>query len=258
MSTIQGMCKNCGSLIYFNSADDKCECIFCHCVFPSVEAKAILQDPSSYTFPKEEYPDLGTNATRHYAIPVFPEAPKTSTEGYLAQARREDTEKKFVVTPKDVKAPMKTIIITVAITVLCLGIVAAISIPLYFSRVKLHDKIVAGIDSVFEDEIEVDTTIGEEGYAIGYSVSGASCQNLRVVTSDEVSQEDAQTIYENYCQLRATSKGSDDLYSGVSVLIFCEGGVYTVTHSGSTTTAEFAENVEFTPVETTAETTEDN
>jgi threonyl-tRNA synthetase len=38
------MCRNCGSLVVFDDRDDTCECVFCHCVFPSEEAVKLLED----------------------------------------------------------------------------------------------------------------------------------------------------------------------------------------------------------------------
>ena len=45
MATKQGMCRNCGSLVVFDDRDDTCECVFCHCVFPSAEADRAANFP---------------------------------------------------------------------------------------------------------------------------------------------------------------------------------------------------------------------
>lgn len=257
MATIQGMCKNCGSLLFFDDSSDKCECVFCHCIFPSSEAIEIFNNPSEYTF-KNEKIEASKDGKHYYATPVYQDivtptvkkveenAKKSTSTGKVGTVKNE-----FEISPKDVKAPLKTVLIMVGAVVLFLGIVAAIAIPSYFSRTKLEKDIASQIDVVFEDVAEVNTDV-EDGLVVGYTLSGLSCQEIIVCTEDEITEDEATTLFENYCQLRAQCRDNDDLYTSVSMEIFCEGGIYRVSEKNGNITATFTAN----PVETEAETEE--
>ena len=66
MATKQGMCRNCGSLVVFDDRDDTCECVFCHCVFPSEEAVALLENPEGHEFKNEKFE--AKEGGKHYFV----------------------------------------------------------------------------------------------------------------------------------------------------------------------------------------------
>ena len=249
MAIIQGMCKNCGSLIVFDERDSQCEGVFCHCVFPSEQAVEIFNNPEGVTFPNEKYEQV-EGATKHNATRVF------STESLEKQIAREELRKanseerpnnEFEVQAKDVKAPMK---LTIGLIVGAVVIAAAIffgTYPIYKSRISLRADIEADISRVFDGVTTVDTTTEVSGdYYDGFSVFGQTCQYLNVVTTESLEDEDAQAIFENYCALRAEkiADGSGDSYDGVQAKIYCAGGYYTVTGANGEGNVEFTEDAE--------------
>lgn len=249
MATIQGMCKNCGSLIMFDNRDDKCECIFCHLVFPAEEAVKILENPGDYTFPNEKIEE--TDDTRHYyATPVYPDmVEKAVARDRSTKKEESDTKIKpneFEVQPKDVKAPKGLVIGLIAGIVAVVAIVLGISLPMYFSRNELKGKITSSISTVFDGTVKVDSSVNEAGYSKGYNVFGQTCQNLKVATADNITGDQAKEIFSKYCDLRNKSGNfTADANSKVTLEIFTPKGIYTVTADG----AEYKEDE---VVETTA------
>lgn len=249
MAIIQGMCKNCGSLIMFDDRDDICECVFCHCSFPSKEAVEILENPEGRTFPNEKY-EAVEGASKHNATRVF------STESLEKEIARENLRKasseenrknEFEVQAKDVKAPKNLLIGLIVGVVLIIGITLAISFPMYTNRTALRSEIISSIDSVFDGVASVDTTSDETGeFYNGFSVFGQTCQYMNAVTDESLTEEDARTIFDNYCALRAekTANGTADAYNGVITKIYCAGGYYTVTGAEGNVNIVFTEDSE--------------
>lgn len=247
MAIIQGMCKNCGSLIVFDERDSQCECVFCHCVFPSEQAVEIFKNPEGVTFPNEKYEQV-EGATKHNATRVF------STESLEKQIAREELRKanseerpnnEFEVQAKDVKAPMK---LTIGLIVGAVVIAAAIffgTYPMYKSRISLRADIEADISRVFAGVTTVDTTTEVSGdYYDGFSVFGQTCQYINAVTDEELTEEDARIIFDNYCALRAEkiAGGVDDSYDGVVLNMYCAGGHYHVTGANGSVNIEFTDD----------------
>ena len=243
------MCKNCGSLIVFDERDDQCECVFCHCIFPSEEAVEIYNNPEGRQFPNEKY-EPSTSAQKHNVTRVY------SSESLEKSIAREELRKansegpktnEFEVQAKDVKAPKKLVIGVIAGAVAIVGIVMAICYPMYKTRIALRDSIEADIAPVFEGIADVALTSDAEGnYFDGFSVFGQTCQYLNAATEDELSEEDARTIFENYCALRAEkiADGSADTFDGVQIKIYSRGGYYTVTGANGEVNAVFTEDAE--------------
>ena len=243
MAIIQGMCKNCGSLIVFEERDSQCECVFCHCVFPSEEAVEIYNNPEGRTFPNEVY-EAVEGATKHNATRVF------STESLEKQIAREELRKatseerpnnEFEVQAKDVKAPKKLTIGLIVGTIVVAAAIFGITYPIYKSRISLRADIEADITTVFES-VNVDTTTNAEGeFYNGFSVFGQSCQYINAITDEELTPEDAKTIFENYCALRAEkiADGRSDIYDGVVLNMYCAGGFYRVESENGGVNVEF-------------------
>ena len=249
MAIKQGMCKNCGSLIVFDERDDQCECVFCHCIFPSEEAVEIYNNPEGRQFPNEKY-EPSTSAQKHNVTRVY------SSESLEKSIAREELRKansegpktnEFEVQAKDVKAPKKLVIGVIAGAIAIVGIVMAICYPMYKTRIALRDSIEADIAPVFEGIADVALTSDAEGnYFDGFSVFGQTCQYLNAATEDELSEEDARAIFENYCALRAEkiADGSADTFDGVQIKIYSRGGYYTVTGANGEVNAVFTEDAE--------------
>ncbi|MBR1797264.1 MAG: hypothetical protein IJ757_04545 [Clostridiales bacterium] len=249
MATNQGMCRNCGSLIMFDERDEQCECVFCHCVFPSAEAVEIFNNPEGRTFPNEKF-EAPTGGVKHNTTRVF------STESLEKQIAREDVRRanepeskknEYEVQASDVKAPTKLVFSLIAATVVIVAVVLLISFPMYKTRTALRSQIEGSIGSVFDGIITIDTTTDEEGeFYNGFSVYGQTCQYFNAVTEDEISEEDARTIYDNYCALRAEkiADGSASTSDGVQMKLYCSGGYYTVTGANGNVNAVFTADAE--------------
>jgi len=236
------MCKNCGSLVIFDDRDENCECVFCHCVFPAAEAIELLNDPAGHEFKNEKF-EVQEGGKHYYATPIQPDlVTKAVQRDKVSKSKSEDLKIKpseFELSPNDVKAPKNLIIAIIASAVVCVGIILAIAWPMYNTRTALTDAVVSKLDTVFEDQAKVDLSVNENGYATGYSISGKTCQNMKVETSDEIDEATAQKIFDNYCELRA-AEGGDKASSNkeVTVEIYTPTTIYTITADGVTVSDE--------------------
>ncbi len=228
MATLQGVCKNCGSLIMFDDRDESCECVFCNCVFPSAEAVEIMNNPDGYEFPNEHY-EPSKDTRRHTTTRVFSDENIKNTikrEELDAASGKTGAVKKneFEVSPNDVKAPLKLVSLIVGISAVVLMIVLVISIPLYNKRkdvkLKIEDRISDVYAGVYEDNM-------------GYTIWGQNAQNIKLLTSEEVDEEGALKIFDNYCEVRGDARGKSASASDVKVVIYSDGCIWTVTNDGA-------------------------
>ena len=235
MATLQGICRNCGSLIMVNDRDEECECIFCNCVFPTSEAIEIFENPDGREYPNEHF-ERTEDGKHHYTNRVYSteSLEKAVKRQELTQSDSSDSVKKtneFEVSPNDVKAPPKVVaIILAASAVLVLG-AFLIAYPRYAERTALRAKINDGIATVFDGVATVDTGKNDEGFTKGYILSGQTCETIKVITEDELDEEAASTLYSNYCDLR------NSCYSGkreaeVTMTIYSPDNVYIVSNNG--------------------------
>ena len=230
------MCTNCGSLVIFDDRDDNCECVFCHCVFPAAEAISLLENPEGHEFKNEKF-EVQEGGKHYYATPIQPDVvAKAVQRDKVSKEKSDDLKLKpseFELSPNDVKAPGNLVAVIIGAAVVCVGIILAIAWPMYNTRTALTSAVVAKLDTVFAEDAEVNLDLNENGYAYGYNISGKTCQNLKVQTSDEIDEATAQKIYDRYCDLRATEGGFDSASAGeVTVEIYTPTTIYTVTADG--------------------------
>lgn len=241
MAVAQGICKNCGSLIVYNTADDVCECIFCNAVFPLAELIPMDAELKDITFPNEKF-EKSEDAKHHYVVPVLPDQVQVNVDREKrSKTLDSDTKEKlkYEVTAKDVKAP-KSVVLTLAIaSVALLAIVVAISLPMYSARTKLLNKMQNNMGAVVSGVVVVDTEIGDDGYSKGYVISGNKCENVQIVTADEVDNEKAVLLYNNYCDKRQEVSSNIKSNSDVEMTIYAKQGIFTVNNGGD---VEFKEN----------------
>ena len=242
MATKQGMCRNCGSLIMFDDRDDTCECVFCNCVFPSSEAVEIFENPEGRVFPNEKFEQKA--GSHHYSTRVFSnEHIEKTVKREQTKAQDGDTFKKneFEVSPNDVKAPKKVVALVLGIAAAVIILSIVITLPFYNSRKTLTKKITDEITVVFDGIIEdgkVDASKDGNGYTRGYSIYGQTCQNINIITDSSIDEDMAKELFDRYCVLRADKADKSDKYDGVSMKIYCEEGIYTVSASGLNVKAE--------------------
>ncbi len=246
MANVQGMCKNCGSLLIFDDRNEQCECVFCNCIFPSEEAIKILENPKNYSFPNEVIAP-SENSNRHfYSTPVFPDQ-------VPAAVKREQTRKQnsssvavknneYEISPNDVKAPKKTVITVSAVFAVILVIVVCVTVPLYRTRESISKFMIDNIGSVFEGVADVDCSVDEDGKTIGYVLHGFHCQNVSVVVDNEVTEDDVAGMIETYAALR-TSKTGKDKKDDITMTIYSDKGIYEASFADNgDSKVEFREN----------------
>ena len=241
------MCRNCGSLVVFDDRDDTCECVFCHCVFPSEEAVALLANPEGHEFKNEKF-EAKEGGKHYYSNPVMPDTVTKAVQREAVSSKGDDLKLKpseFEVSPNDVKAPKKLVIGYSAAALAAIIIVLAISFPLYLSRKKLRDAIAADINTTF-DSVEKEETSGRQ-----FIIYGQTCQNVKLSLPEGIDKAKAQDYYSKYCELR-TAKRDGNNSGSVKMEIFTPDTIYYVSGEGVT------ENVQETVVitESTAETSE--
>lgn len=244
MATVQGMCKNCGSLVVFNDKEDKCECIFCNCVFDGEEAKAILENPQNYTFPNEVIPENKDAKKHYYATPVFTDPIPAAVKHDKVKNQTEVTKRnnEYEISPDDVKAPKKIVTIISCVSAVLCVIILATSLPPFLSRRKLENAMKNRMPAVFDGIAQVDCSVDEDGMSNGFVLSGTHCQNVSVVTKDKLSEEDAISILNNYASVRSEELGNDKK-NDISMKIYCDGGYYVASYSNNNgAQASFTEN----------------
>ena len=248
MATKQGMCRNCGSLVVFDDRDDTCECVFCHCVFPSEEAVALLANPEGHEFKNEKF-EAKEGGKHFYSNPVMPDTVTKAVQREAVSSKSSDDLKlkpsEFEVSPNDVKAPKKLVIEYVVATVAAVLIILAISFPLYLSRTNLKKAIAADINTAF-DSVEKEAASDRQ-----FVIFGLTCQNVKLSLPSGIDKAKAQNYYSKYCELRA-AKRDGNTSGNVKMEIFTPDTIYHVSNEGVT------ENVQETVVitESTAETSE--
>ena len=252
MATKQGMCRNCGSLVVFDDRDDTCECVFCHCVFPSEEAVKLLENPAGHEFKNEKF-EAKEGGKHYYSNPVMPDTVQKAVQREAVSNKGDDLKLKpseFEVSPNDVKAPKKLVIAAAAATVGVILIVLLISFPLYLSRTKLKNAITADIDKTL-DSVAGESS-SEASFKRQYIIYGLTCDHIKLVLPEGIDKTVANSYYSKYCELR-TSKRDGNTTGSVKMEIFTPDTVYHVTSEG--VTDEVQETVVITETTPASETT---
>ena len=228
MAVEQGICKNCGSLVVFNTQDEMCDCIFCNAVFPRAELIPIDAELKDIVFPNEKFEkQTETKGRNQYSVMADLVTPAVRHEKTKPVNADNEAERQFEISAKDVKAPKKTLAVVIGVSAAIVAVVAAISIPLYFSRTKLLKEMQSKMPSVVEGVVSVDTSKDDDGRTTGYGIQGLNSQIVYLATEDEVDEAKAKQLFDNYCKARSEAKSglSDDT---VKMTIYSEGGIYTV------------------------------
>ena len=100
------------------------------------------------------------------------------------------------------------------------------------SRRALSSSIKADIDTIFELQAPGST---DEAPAFEYkqvNVYGISCQYVRLGLSDEVTEDQARTLYSNYAKLRADKRGEES--GDVEMYIYTPDTVFFINEEGLT------------------------
>ena len=243
------MCRNCGSLVMFDDRDELCECVFCNCVFPAKEAAELLANPDGHEFKNEKF-EKTEGAKHYYSNPVMPDVVEKAVQRDKVSKTQTDTAKlkpnEFEISPNDVKAPKKLIIGMAAGALVVVAIIMAIALPLYFNRKTLKQAIIADIGNVFDNADTEETSFTNFDYK-QFNIYGLSCQYVKLGLSDEITEDQAKTLYSNYVQLRTEKRGEES--GEVEMYIYTPDTIFFVTKDGITTDVQTP--VEILPAETT-------
>ena len=153
MATVQGICRNCGSLMMIDDRDETCECVFCNCVFPSSEAIDIFNNPDGREFPNEKF-EPSSDGKRHFTTRVFSDESieKAIKREEIAKSQRAESSaqktNEFEVSPNDVKAPAKVVVSIVAGFTALVVATLAIAIPMDKTRKEIAAKIAERMPSI--------------------------------------------------------------------------------------------------------------
>lgn len=249
MATKQGICKNCGSLIMFDDKKDTCECIFCNCEFEAELAVKLLENSEGHEFKNETFERKA--GTHNYVVPTYADVVASAVAVDKAKNPSESKTETtlFEITPKDVKAPKKTVAVIIGIVAIVIILIIAISLPIYKTRTAMTKELRDRIPTIVEGIISVDTTIDEDGNSVGYYIAGTTCQDIRFVTDDDVTDDEATRLFTNYCEARDEANEADMNADDVRMRIYCMDGVIDVSSDDGQILVEVNDN--YNPAETT-------
>jgi hypothetical protein len=126
------------------------------------------------------------------------------------------------------------------------AVIMAIALPLYFNRKSLKQSIIADIGNVFDNADTEETSFTNFDYK-QFNIYGLSCQYVKLGLSDEITEDQAKTLYSNYVQLRTEKRGEES--GEVEMYIYTPDTIFFVTKDGITTDVQTP--VEILPAETT-------
>ena len=104
----------------------------------------------------------------------------------------------------------------------------------------------ADIGNVFDNASTEEVSFTNFEYK-QFNIYGLSCQYVKLGLSDEISEDQAKTLYSNYTQLRTDKRGEES--GDVEMYIYTPDTIFFVTKDGVTTDVQTP--VEILPAETT-------
>ncbi|NLJ69967.1 MAG: hypothetical protein GX328_00685 [Clostridiaceae bacterium] len=223
----EGMCKNCGSLVYVDPKHENCHCLFCDCVFPAKEALEIVKHPQDYEFLNEEQPEYKGEA-------INPQQTKVNANLDQLIERREKKSKaaskpkpKYAIEKKeipDVNLSKKQILTIIGIVLAVVAIFLVITLPQTVTRDQHRANITDEFKKALNDETYNDLIDYDQGFAI-YRMNNTHAD---LIVEAELSKEDARDIFASYCEARANVHNIDledmnKVYADVSFRISMPG-----------------------------------
>lgn len=231
MTLKEGRCPNCGSLLQLDAQAEKGHCLFCDAVFANAESFRIAENPAGMTFPnlpqpKYEGPNLDPRPAANVPIPKFNEPAKKKA---VAQPAQPVYVPKETVKMPDIRVPMKMKLQITALIVAVVAIVGAISVPMILSRNASRAQLMAAMTEVAPFTLNVSESV---------VIHGLDNSRLLIAADAAVSQADAVTLFQNYCEKRVaveaiTSQDFADVYGGVSVRLVSPAGGWQISKPAS-------------------------
>ncbi|MGB4610047.1 MAG: hypothetical protein ACOX3H_08410 [Saccharofermentanales bacterium] len=239
----EGMCKNCGSIVFLDPKQENCHCLFCDCVFPAQEALEIAKNPQNYEFPNEEQP-------AYTGEEINPQHKKVNANLDQLIERREKKAKvkpkpKYAVEKKEipnVNLSKKQIFTIMGIVVAAIAIFLVVTLPQTVTRDKHRADITAEFKKALSAEAYNDSIDFDQGFAI-YRMNNT---HVDLVSEADLTKEDARDIFASYCKVRADihkidPEDTDKAYSDVSIRIAMPGeGGYLIQNKNLTDLEDLA------------------
>lgn len=200
----EGICKNCGSIVFVDPKEENCHCLFCDCVFPGQEALEIAKDPSAYTFPNEKQPEYipegkgGQKANYDQAFRQAAQAKRAES----AAKKRPQYEIKSKSLP-DVNLSPKQVISMVAILVAIVALFLVLILPQTYKR----DQARRVIQDEFQTRLKASGLDPNIDYDKGFALSHMDNSRLDLVANKAISESDAEELFEIYCQAKQAADG---------------------------------------------------
>ncbi len=217
----EGICKNCGSIVFVDPREENCHCVFCHCVFPSAEALEIAKNPNAYEFPNEEQPEYIPPETQRNQVNIKKSLEKLEREQNQQKAAKARKKPQYAVEQKklpNINLTKKQIFTTIGIFVLIFGLFIAIMLPRTIRRDEQREEITKS----FKANIELGNLNDSLDFEEGFVISRLDNSHLDLITGEKLSKEQARAIFEEFCKVRAEVLGKeldDDLYRQTSLRI---------------------------------------
>lgn len=231
MASIQGICKNCGSLIILNDREDMCECLFCDCFFPSAEAIEIARNPGGYTYPNLPQPKRD-GVKRFNVTPVYPDPIPAAVKRAEVSEPVKKEKNPYEVSPDDIKPPKSTVLRILAISAAAVILVVAIYMPLYLIRMNHRDKLSDSIGQVFENAGYTVKISEVDGYYVGFSLSGQDNNVLSVSTdATELTSDQIYSTFIEFAKLRGEEydidpNDFDKYYGDLKIEVIAGNGIF--------------------------------
>lgn len=193
MALKEGRCVNCGSFLFLDPDTPKGHCLFCDCVFDTEDAFKANENPELFTFPNEEQPkyegpSLSPGRNRRGPVVTAPPVPVTPVE-----TKEESYELPQSKVP-DLKIPMKSIILYSALTLIVLGILAAVAFPLIAKRNHRQAEIL----DRFADRLGYQVDKGRD-----IRIQEMTGTEVVVVLPEKITAEEGLDLFNLYCEIRA-------------------------------------------------------
>lgn len=223
----EGICKNCGSIVFVDPKKEKCHCMFCNCVFPASEALQIAKDPSKYEFPNEEQPD---HIPEDLDLPV---QSKRLSVDRSAQVQKKSSKKKksnYAVKKKalpDVNLSKKQIFSVIGIFALIAAIFLVIMLPQTINRDNQREEITLD----FKQSIENENFKESIDFTNDFVISRLKNTHVDIKTNEMLTKEQTRDVFKLFCDTRADvmeieANDTEQIYKRVSLRIVVpeEGG----------------------------------
>lgn len=219
MATIEGKCPNCNSLLRLNEENETTTCIFCWAEINTAEGIQLGQDDTGHTYPNEEFPEpdeekklqalkaqgLGgtiVNVGRKQNASV----PEKRKEGKLTPREKVALQNKPLVKPYCSKEHRIKIAVG---AVLLVAVIVAAALPIYFVRENKR--------TVLREKLP--TVIAETENDSHYAIEKQNNSVITIVSTEEVSEEKARSIFSQYAKTYAEVYGMDEKAAEAKVTV---------------------------------------